>query len=464
MGLRLGGLASGLDTAALIDAVMAVERRPLSLVQQRKADVELEKQLFRDLNTKLLALREAASALDNRNTGLSGPAIEEELFSYLATSSDESVLSARASSSASAGAQDVTVTALAGAARFVSNPWSSPSDNLLPRRRIEIHYGGAAPIEFRLPTGPRSLELLRDLINTDPDNDGSVQADILFDGSGYRLILSGTQTGAANALTIFTNINGEGGGAFFDPALEVAASDAQLEVLGVPITRESNTIEDAIPGVSLSLRGTSASPVQVQVERDDESIAAKFQTFVDAYNEVIDFVLNQARVDPANETSGPLSGDATVRQVEQQVQRSLVQRFIFTDNPFQSVAELGVSLDADGRLELDAEKLAAALDTDGLGVRELLGGDGVSDGAFTALARILDPITETVTGSLAIRDQGFDDRIAGLDRQIERMELRLEQRELFLVRRFAELETTLANLQGQGNSLLALIQQNGSGG
>ena len=66
----------------------------------------------------------------------------------------------------------------------------------------------------------------------------------------------------------------------FDDALQVSATDAQLEVLGVPITRESNTIEDAIPGVSLTLRGTSTNPVQVQVERDDESIAAKFQTFV----------------------------------------------------------------------------------------------------------------------------------------------------------------------------------------
>jgi len=464
MGFRLGGLASGLDTAALIDAVMAVERRPLSLVQQRKADVELEKELFRELNTKLLALREAAAALDNRNSTLSGPAIDEELFSYLASSSDESVLSARATSAASPGAQDIRVDGLAGASRFVSRPFSSPTDDLLARRRIDIDYGGAAPIDFRLPTGPRSLELLRDLINTDPNNDGSVRADILFDGSGYRLIVAGTETGAANDLTVWSNIPAEQGGPLFDDALQAAATDAQLEVLGVPITRESNTVEDAIPGVSLTLRGTSANPVQVKVDRDDESIAAKFQTFVDAYNDVIDFVLTQARVDAASGEAGPLSGDATVRQVEQQVQRALVQRFTFTANPFQSLAELGLSLDSDGRLALDGEKLAGALDADPLGVRQLLGGDGVADGAFAALARILDPITETGTGSLAIRDQGFDDRLAGLDRQIERMELRLAQREEFLVRRFSELESTLSTLQGQGNSLLALIQPSGSGG
>ena len=159
-------------------------------------------------------------------------------------------------------------------------------------------------------------------------------------------------------------------------------------------------------------------------------------------------------------------------QVEQQVQRVLVERFTFTDNPFQSLAELGLSLDAEGRLALDGEKLAGALDADPLGVRELLGGDGVKDGAFAALAGILDSLTETdvdpdtgrLTGGLAIRDQGFDDRIAGFDRQIERMELRLAQREEFLVRQFTELESTLSALQGQGNSLLALIQPNGSGG
>jgi len=464
MGIRFGGLASGLDTAALIDAVMGVERRPLALVEQRKDQVELEKGLFRDLNTRLLALREAAAALDNRNTGLSGPSFEEELLSYQASSSDESVLSARVIGGAAPGSLEVRVDALAGVARQVSTPFSSDTDNLLARRRITIDYGGADPISFRLPQGGGSLQELRDLINTDPDNDGSVEADILFDGSGYRLIIAGTRAGAANDITVSTGLRGEGGGSFLDGALSTAASDAQIEAFGVPITRGSNTITDVIPGVSLTLRGTSASAVDVKVERDDEDIAAKFQTFVDAYNEVIGFVLAQSRFNATNEAAGPLSGDATLRQIEQQVQRSLVQRFSFAGNPFQSMAELGVSLDADGRLELDSEKLSGALDTDVLGVRELLGGDGVTDGVASALARILDPITEAGTGSLAIWDQGFDDRLAGIERQIERMELRLEQREQFLVRRFTALETTLSTLQGQGNSLLALVQRTTNNG
>ena len=458
MGLRLSGLASGLDSQALIDAILGVEAQPLRRAEARKADLELEQGIFRDLNTKLLALRDAAAALDNLSPGLTGSSFDEELLSYKANSSDEISLGVSANSNASAGTVDVSITQLASVARHITTAYSSDTDIIAAEGdTLNIDAGGASPIAITVGAGGASLTDLKDLINLDLDNAGSVRADVIFDGSGHRLVISGTQTGAVNDVSVTTTVPGEGAAPFLDAPLSVAANDAQLEVFGLAITRSSNTISDAVPGLTLTLNEVTTSPVQVLVQRDDEAVGEKLQAFVDAYNQVIDIFDTQASFDETTETAGPLSGDATLRQVENDVKREIVNSFSFLNNPFTSLGQIGVEVDRAGRLELDNEKLSAALDSDALSVRQLLGGDGVTDGAAAGLARLLDPITESATGLLAVRNDGFDRRIAGIDRQLESLERRLEKREESLIRQFSTLETTLAGLQNQGNALLALI-------
>jgi flagellar hook-associated protein 2 len=461
MGLRVGGLSTGLDTNALIDALMEWERRPLVLVEQHKASIELQQSLFRDLNTKLLALRDAAASIDNRTSGLTGASFEEELLAYTASSSDETIVEATANGRASPGSFDVHVEQLATVGRRFSAAFASSTDVVVDEGdTLSIDYGGASSIDVTVGAGGASLQDLRNLINDDPNNGGNVRAEVLFDGTDYRLVISGTRTGAANDLAVSGTVSGPGGGAFFDAALDQAAEDAVFDVLGLTITRDSNEVTDALPGLTLRLRGTHANPtdtLQVDVSRDDETIAENFQTFVDAYNEVLDFLSSQSRFNEATEAAGPLSGDATLRTVEQTIQRIAVDQYLFTGNPFTSLGEVGVQFGEDGRLALDQEALTDALGENPFAVRQLLGGDAVTDGVATALARALDPITESGTGMIAIRDDGFDDRIAGLERQIERFELRLEKREELLVLQFSRLESTVAALQAQGNSLLSLL-------
>ena len=110
----------------------------------------------------------------------------------------------------------------------------------------------------------------------------------------------------------------------------------------------------------------------------------------------------------------------------------------------------------EGLLALDSDELSTALQTDTPAVRELLGGDGTTNGIFSQLAVIIDEMTEEETGPLATREDGFDTQIRSLDLQIERLEVRLAQREEVLFLQFTQLETTLANLQAQGSSLAAL--------
>jgi flagellar hook-associated protein 2 len=197
--------------------------------------------------------------------------------------------------------------------------------------------------------------------------------------------------------------------------------------------------------------------VQLDVTRDDAAIAGKLQTLIDAYNGVRDFVGEQSAFDEDAGRAGPLSGDATIRGIEREVQKLVGNQYAFSGNPFGFLSQIGVSFDRDGRLSLDGEKLAAALKDDPIGVRELLAGDGTSDGLATALARALEPVTRSGDGSLALRAGSFDDRIEEVERQIERYEARLAQREESLVRTFTGLESTVSRLQSQSGFLSSIV-------
>ena len=477
MGLRVGGLVSGLDTNALIESLLALERRPLELAQQRRSVLELERSLFQDLNTRLLALRDAANGLDNLNSLLEGPSLDEELLEFVATSSDESVLTATASSNASPGATDITVSALAGSTRQVSTAYATDTEIVAAEgETLTFQVGSEDPIVVTVGAGGASLTDLRGLINSTPELGGLVRANVLFDGSGYRLIIEGLATGAANDVSMTPSFSAGGGGAFFEAAFSTSASDAQLVAFGVPVTRQSNQVSDVIPGVSLDLIATSATPVQVSVQRDDEAIAAKLQTFVDAYNDIVDFIDEQSDIDIVTQEGGPLSGDSTLIGIQLTLSRTVTAGYEFADNPLTSFAQLGVSVDRDGRLSLNEATLSEALDADPAAVRELLGGDGTSDGIASALARALRPVIEPGDGPLdaqgqptivpsilQVREQGFQDRIRSIDQQIERIERRLERREELLVLQFSRLESTLSALTGQGSSLAGLLNsQNGN--
>lgn len=462
--ITFGGLASGLDTNALIEALIQAERAPLRRLEARRADVSDQQSRFRDLNSRLLRLREAASAIDNRISQLEAPSLDEEFLAFQAETSDEAVLTATAdgTGTATAGSFAVRVEQLATAAREVSAAYSSASDTVgSDGDTLSIDFGGESTIDITI-TSSTTVQSLRDEINAHADNDGSVRAELLDDGSGsVRLVISGTQTGADNDLSITTTLTAPGGGSFLDASLSQDAQDARLRVFGVTITRSSNDVSDAIPGITLHLAGVNdpndtSDEETVTVDRDDEAVATKLQELVDAYNDVRDFARAQVEVDSDTNRAGPLSGNAVVRSLEQQVRQVVGDVYSFTGNPFSTLSEIGVRFDADGRLSLDQTVLSAALDEDPLAVRQLLSGDGTADGAATALARSLDPVIRSGDGTLARIDSNFSDRLDQLDDSIARMEDRIARREELLIQRFTELERLVTAFQSQSTFLNGL--------
>lgn len=456
--LSFGGLATGIDTAAIIEALLDVERQPVRRLEAQQGDVRTQQGLLRQFNGLLLALRDAARAIDNRSDTLASVATEEELLALTAESSDSDALGVSADGRAAPGVYDVRVERLATSARLVSAAFASADDVVGGAGdTIQIDFGGASPLEIEL-AGDTTLTGIRDAINGDSDNQGDLRAALLDDGlGGVRLVISGTRTGAAHDLTLGGTLVGPGGAAFLDAALSRPAENARLVVLGVPIERAGNEIGDALPGVSLALRRVNdpldpADAHTVTVSRDDEAVAGRFQALVDAWNAVREFTVKQGTVG-ADEQAGPLSGDFTLRTVERTLQGVLQGTRAFAGNGFASLGAVGIAFDRSGKLTLDRARLGEALDQDPDSVRELLSGDGTTDGIATALARSLDALVRTGDGAVTSRIASLDRRVDQLQDAIDRLEDRLGRREESLVRQFASLERLISTLQASAGFL-----------
>lgn len=453
----IGGLATGIDTSALLEGLLAVERVPLNRLQSQRSAIQTERGLVQDLNKIVLDIRNAALALDNQNATQSGSAVAEEFLSYKAASNDETFVTASVSGEAVPGEYTVRVNSLASVGREISNSFADTTTAFgTTGDTFQVDFGGSAPIDVAIGAGGISLTDLASAINTSPENQGDVQASILFDGTTYRLIIAGTRTGAANDISVTTSLTA-GANPFLDAALSTTAADASLEVLGVPITRATNQFSDAIAGVSLDLQATHAATdpsTRITVSRDDDAIADKLQKLVDAVNALRDFSIRQSTTSETSKRGGPLNGSTILRTVERSVFDSLIVRD-GTTNPvsFETLANIGIRAGEDGKLSIDRGVLATKLDENPLAVRSVLGGTATREGIATQLARVLEPVVRFGDGIFAKRDDSFDDRLEVLDLNIERLTARLAVREETLIRQFSALESTVARLQSQSSFL-----------
>jgi flagellar hook-associated protein 2 len=404
-----GGLASGLDTNALLKGLLEIERQPLNRIEARRSEVDNQRGLVRQLNSRLLALRDSASALDNRNTKLSSESTSEELLKYKGSSTNEDVVEVTAGAGASPGDIQVRVEQLARGSRRFSTAFTAdkPQDAtaLTAGQSITIALPNADPdanppveatsLTITADTGTISLASLRDRINTSADNGGKVRADILQVSEGsYQLVLSSTESGSKNEL----QITGDLGLQAVNPDGSDNAQSAVFHLFGQRIERQSNVVEDVLTGVTLKLNSVAKRDVNdqpitetVSIAVDVEAIATAFEGFIDNYNDVLSFLDNQSKYNETTKTAGPLSGDFMLRDVQRQLREAVSLAYRFEANPNNpyapgvdktgkpvpggSITGIGIEVASGGRLRLNRERLEEVLAEDPLSLREFLSGN-----------------------------------------------------------------------------------------
>jgi len=196
--ISIDGLASGLNTTELVDKLMAIERRSVILLEAGQARVNNQLAAFRVLNTKLLAFQTTANTVSR-----------SAAFSAMTTSvSDETLLTATATSDASAGTYAVTVRALARAHQIASQGFADTDSTTIGTGEVQIQVGDAETVAVTVDSTANTLADLRDAINAAA---AGVSAAIVNDGSDavpYRLVLTADESGADNTIAITYTLTG----------------------------------------------------------------------------------------------------------------------------------------------------------------------------------------------------------------------------------------------------------------
>lgn len=443
--IRFGGLASGLDTQALIDALVQVERVPILRLQAQRQRLNQQDAIFGKIDGKLDALRRAVEALDTTS----------EFGSFAAVSSNENALTATASGSATAGTYNISVTSIAQAeSRRTGGFASNTADAGTGTIRLTVN-GTNHDIALTNPTN--SLEAVRDAINS---SSAPVTATLINDGGAsnpWKLVLSSDETGTANAVSVdLTNFTAADPAFNFGTQLQ-GAVDAVFTVNGQQITRASNTVTDAVNGLTLKLKsgGTGVSST-VTVTTDTAGIRKKVEDLIKAYNDIVADVAPQNVVGSDGQTSAVLFGDSGLRGVTNRLRTALNHEVSGTNSAYTSLASVGVRTGSDGKLSLDATRFDAAVAADLNGVSSLFTKSATllaDSGAARQLKAAVDDLTDPTDGVIKARRDGIQRRIRTIDERVSDLEDRLGGFEERLVNRFAMLEQIMSSLQAQGASL-----------
>lgn len=456
-GISFGGLASGLDTQAIISALLAVEERPIFQLERTKSDLNKQKSLFGDLDGLLDTLTDAAKALKTTSSFLQ----------MKATSSNEDILTASASSTATPGTYGVTVVELAkGQINTAGAPSATDAlANTNPTVTMQLDVGGNS----YFISADNNLTAIANAINSEDDvNETGVRAEVVDTGSGapanerYQLVIRSEDPGSDNAFTLAADDGGTG----FDDLVTtlntdpIVATDAHVKVNGLDIYRSTNTISDLFGGITLDLKTASTEEVSITVATDGEETSTKVKELVDAYNAVVDFFEAQNVLDEEGQAQSPLFGDTTLRSIRTSL-RSIVGGAVTTtgNEAYQLLSQIGITADTKGKLEFNQSKFEEALAEDEGAVTALF-----TDGTLGIAERLetqIDLYTDSVDGLIKTRNEGFDRRIKQTTNRIEDAERRLENYEKQLTLKYANLEQLLSRLQGQGSSIGNIAQSFG---
>ena len=237
-----------------------------------------------------------------------------------------------------------------------------------------------------------------------------------------------------------------------------AASDAELEVDGVTVTRSSNTVSDLIKGVTLTLHGTTDKAETLTVSQDTGAIAAKVQTFVDAYNSVSEFLKESQAYDAKTKEAGALQGDNTTNLIRRQLNNLVAGTVSAGVEGLSRLTDLGITLDKEGQLQIDSDKLSDAIQNRFLDVQAFFSANTESEKGFAvSLTTMLDRTLSTTEGPLATRTKGIETSIGRINKDITRYEARIERSQARLLSQFQSMELILAQYQQLGDYLTQQI-------
>lgn len=360
-GLNFTGLSTGIDTSKIIDGLTALNQKKIDSYKAQEADLANKRTIFATINTQLVSLQGALGSLSR--------AIGGAFQSSTVTASDATAVTGVSSSSAIPGAYSITVNQLAQSSQVASSLVTTQSTNI-QTGTVAIQSGSGTPINVTIDSTNNTLQGLATSIN---NANGNVKASVVGDNNGYRLLLTGTQTGAANAITVTSNLSGTGATVNLSEKQVQVAKDSSVTLGSGPdaitVTSSINRADNLISGVSLNLlKADPTKSLTINVAPDTDTATKAVSSFVDSFNTVIDSINSQTKYDSATQTAGPLLGNSDISTLKTDL-TSVISGSVSGVNPaVNRMSSVGLSIDSNGKLKFDSSKLTAALNGQVTGV------------------------------------------------------------------------------------------------
>jgi flagellar hook-associated protein 2 len=459
------GLGSNLDVGSIITSLMAVESKPLALLQTAATKLNTQVSAIGQLKSLTTTMRDAAAKLASVS-----------LWNQTTTSSsDSSFVSATGASGAATANYSVTVANLATSQTVASRSFTNASTTLgagLMTIELGTWDGEPTPTGFTPKgSGGGTLALeatdtltdIRDKINA---AGMGVTASIINDASGARLALRSTETGALNGFRISTVEDANDGVANTglsalaydaaedpltpEPVSQMTRSEtavnASATVNGIGISSASNVLENVADGLTLTLAKPTTSTIQVAVKADTEAVKTAITAFTTAFNALATFIGQQTKYDPATKVGGTLQGDRATSTVLTGL-RGVINQSTSASSTFGRLSDIGITMKADGTLETNSTKLEAAL-----GNRAELQKALATDGTDSAGSGFMDRFRDLgaalldTEGSLTTRTSSLESMLARNSKSQEAMENRLAATKKRLETQYQVLDTNMAKL------------------
>jgi flagellar hook-associated protein 2 len=442
--LQITGLASGLDTNSIISALIAIDKQPITALQNQSSGLTATNSALSSVQTALQQLSASAKALGSAS-----------LFTntQTATSTNSTLVSATATTGTGAviGSYQVGVTNLASSAqRTFSFTSPTAADTVtIDGQQVSLNANASA----------------QDLVNAVNSNSNlDVWATATDSGT---VVFSNRATGDTG--TNYIQVSDTSGSLTEQTALAQQGTNAQYTINGVAHSSASDTITNGIAGVTLSLNGltTTTGTVTVNVSPpapNSQSIQTAVQAFVTSYNQVISQIQTQLSTQPSktDPTVGTLFGDPDLRDVLSNMRQAMYTPGSSLPQSMSSMLNIGVSTGAasgsalpsqnaiNGDLSLNADTLTQALTTNPSGVAAMLKSWSQS------FSGIVDTESQ-VGGTIDTRIQGDNQQISDISSRIQAMQETLNAKQTALQAQFAALEATLSQNQSTASWLSSQI-------
>ncbi|WP_126428724.1 flagellar hook-associated protein 2 [Brevibacillus marinus] len=492
--IRFGGMASGLDTDAIIKELMKVERMPVDRLQRKKTLQEWKRDAYREMNKLLLELQQTVDSLR----------FTSSFNKKIASSGNDSIVSVKTNGKPGLSTYSIKVNQLA----VPATPPVAEFTTAVSDTKTKVNASFTFTIAKTIDGTPKTAEItvgpedtIENIINRVNNANIGVKASFL----NGKLVFSSTDS---TAFTITAPTDGSGDALGMNGSVTAegtTGTPGEVEINGVKHQITSNTF--TYDGIEFTVKQVSATPVVVTSKTDEDTVFNAIKAFVDKYNEVIEKInakisepkyrgyeplLDEEREALPEKTADKLEGMAksgillrdsilTTGLYNLRAAISTPLQAAGVDKAFDTLAEIGIggpptgkyAYMENGKLYIDEEKLRKAISENGDAVAKLFANysdhddpatrykeTGIAQRLYDELKKTMDEVTKKAGSSTAV----FDDSVIGkairdIDDEIDRWEDRLQQIEDRYWKQFTAMEQALTRYNSQSTWFAQMLSQ-----